>query len=115
MMAVVEQWTRQRSVAECVQALEAAGVPCSVYAEPADALHDPHLRSRGLFGQVADAAGPFTGVNAPWRMSGTVSRMRSPTPTIGQHQHAVLQEWLGMDDTRIGRLRDAGAFGDNTA
>jgi CoA:oxalate CoA-transferase len=111
MMAVVERWTRQRSVADCVQALQAAGVPCSVYAEPADALQDPQLRSRGLFEQTADAAGPFTGVNAPWLMSATASRMGSRVPAIGEHGGAVLHEWLGMDDAQTARLRDAGAFG----
>src|SRR5205085_669777 len=37
MMGVVEQWTESRSVA----ALEAAGVPCSAYGDPGDALADP--------------------------------------------------------------------------
>ena len=111
MMGAVEQWTRQRSVAQCVQALEAAGVPCSIYAEPGDALHDPQLQSRGLFEQTADAAGPFTGINAPWLMSGTASRMGSRVPTVGEHGDAVLHEWLGMGDAKTARLRDAGAFG----
>lgn len=111
MMALVEQWTRHRSVASCVQALEAAGVPCSPYAEPADALHDPQLRSRGLFEQTADAAGPFAGINAPWLMSGTGSRIGSRVPTVGEHGGAVLHEWLELDDAQIARLRHAGAFG----
>jgi CoA:oxalate CoA-transferase len=112
MMALVEGWTRDRSVAECVQALEAAGVPCSLYAHPEDTLHDPQLRARGLFQQAADAAGSFTGINAPWRMSGAVSRLRGDVPAIGQHSEAVLRDWLGLDGVRTLRLRDAGAFGD---
>ena len=57
MMAVVERWTRERSVADCIAALEAAGVPCSAYGDPGDALDDPHLVERGLFGRITDAAG----------------------------------------------------------
>lgn len=112
MMDLVEQWTRERRVADCVQALEAAGVPCSVYAEPADALGDPQLQARGLFQQAADAAGSFIGINAPWRMSGAVSRLRGDVPTIGQHTELVLRQWLGMDDARTRQLRDAGVFGE---
>ena len=35
MMDIVEGWTRERPVAECVRLLDKAGVPCSAYADPA--------------------------------------------------------------------------------
>lgn len=111
MMAITEQWTRQHNVAQCLQALQAAGVPCSEYAEPADALQDAQVQSRGLLQEVRDAAGPFRAVNAPWLMSGTASRMRSDVPTIGQHANAVLHEWLGLAETGSQALRQSGALG----
>ena len=112
MMAVTEQWTRRRTVAQCLQTLQTAGVPCSEYAEPADALYDAQVQSRGLFQQVRDAAGQFRAVNAPWLMSGTASRMRSDVPSIGQHATAVLKDWLGLDNTQAQALRQSGALGD---
>ena len=111
MMAVVERWTRARSVADCVAALEAAGVPCSAYGEPGDALADPHLVGRGLFGRIADAAGTFTGVNPPWRMSGSDAELRQRVPATGADRDAVLGEWLAADAEEVGRWRDAGVFG----
>lgn len=95
MMGLVEQWTRERTVAECVAAFESAGVPCARYAEPADALQDAHLRERGLFQQVSDAAGRFQGVNPPWKMTGSAVRLRDTVPAVGEHREPVLRDWLG--------------------
>ena len=111
MMEVVQSWTRARSVAACVQALEAAGVPCSAYGEPGDALRDPHLRARGLFSNVVDGAGEFVGVNPPWRMSGTRAELRGRVPEIGEQRDAILRDVLQLDAAEIERLKSRGAFG----
>jgi CoA:oxalate CoA-transferase len=111
MMAIVEGWTRERSVAECVAALEAAGVPCSAYGEPGDALVEPHLIERGLFSRVSDAAGAFTGVNPPWRMSGARAELREHVPAVGSGGGAALEEWLALSAQEIERLRSGGVFG----
>ncbi len=109
MMEIVEQWTRQRTVAECLQVLEAAGVPCAHYAEPADTLQDVALKERGVFAPLADAAGAFTGINPPWQMSGSGSSLGPWVPGVGEHTQQVLQELLGLDDPAIAALRACGA------
>ncbi|MEO6743705.1 MAG: CoA transferase [Caldimonas sp.] len=111
MMQVTERWTRERSVADCIGALEAAGVPCSVFGDPVDALDDPHLLERGLFARIHDAAGAFTGVNPPWRMSGARAELRGRIPGIGADVEATLNDWLALDAGAVDRLRAAGAFG----
>ncbi|MEO8523486.1 MAG: CaiB/BaiF CoA-transferase family protein [Caldimonas sp.] len=111
MMDIVERWSCQRSVAECVAALEAAGVPCSAYADPGDALVDPHLLGRGLFTRVNDAAGTFVGINPPWRMSGASAELRDRVPDVGADGDTVLGEWLSLASDELAALRDAGAFG----
>ena len=111
MMTVVETWTRRHTVAECVRALEAAGVPCAAYADPGDSLRDAHLIQRGLFAPVRDASGVFTGVNPPWQMSASPSGSGERVPGIGEHTAAVLHELLKADAAELARLRAAGAFG----
>jgi crotonobetainyl-CoA:carnitine CoA-transferase CaiB-like acyl-CoA transferase len=111
MMGIVERWTEGRSVADCVAAFEAAGVPCSAYGEPGDALEDPHLVGRGLFGRISDAAGTFTGVNPPWRMSGASAELRGRVPGVGADGDAVLGEWLALGPDELERLRAGGVFG----
>jgi crotonobetainyl-CoA:carnitine CoA-transferase CaiB-like acyl-CoA transferase len=109
MMAVVEQWTRPRTVADVVRVLEAAGVPCARYNEPGDCLRDEPLRARGVFAPVEDAAGAFTGVNAPWQMSAGGSAIGARVARVGEHTDAVLREWLDLPAAEAERLRAAGA------
>ena len=111
MMDVVEEWSRERTLAQCLSALDAGGVPCAAYADPADALTDEHLRARGVFSEVHDGAGRFTGVNPPWQMSGTPTHTRGWVPGVGEHTADVLRDTLKLDTAALERLRAAGAFG----
>jgi CoA:oxalate CoA-transferase len=111
MMQVIEQWTQRHTVSECIAALDKAGVPSAVYRDPGAALTDPHLLQRGAFATVADAAGEFVGVNAPWKMSGADTAMKRDIPGVGAHRDEVLSGDLGLSAEAIAGLADGGAFG----
>jgi CoA:oxalate CoA-transferase len=111
MMQVIEEWTMRHTVEQCMSALEKAGVPSAVYRDPGAALTDPHLLQRGSFATIADKAGEFTGVNAPWKMSGADTAMKRNIPGVGAHRDDVLAQTLGMSTERIAALAKAGAFG----
>jgi CoA:oxalate CoA-transferase len=111
MMQVVEQWTERHTVAECIAALDRAGVPCAEYRAPGAALTDDHLRQRGVFGTVADGAGEFVGVNAPWKMSEADTPIGRHVPGIGAQQDDVLSRLLGLSPDAIAALAAAGTFG----
>jgi crotonobetainyl-CoA:carnitine CoA-transferase CaiB-like acyl-CoA transferase len=111
MMQVVEKWTEQHTVGACMAAFERAGVPCAEYREPGAALTDPHLLQRGAFATIADGAGEFMGVNAPWKMSGAPSAIKREIPAIGAHRDDVLSRTLGLPAAAIASLAEAGAFG----
>jgi CoA:oxalate CoA-transferase len=111
MMQVIERWTERHTVAECIAALDRAGVPCAEYREPGAALDDPHLRQRGVFGTVVDGAGEFVGVNAPWKMSEADTPIGRDVPAIGAHRDEVLSRALGLSSGAIAELVAAGAFG----
>jgi CoA:oxalate CoA-transferase len=98
-------------VRECIAALDRAGVPSAVYRDPGAALTDPHLLQRGAFATIADAAGEFVGVNAPWKMSGAHTAMKREIPGVGAHRDDVLSQALGMSAEAIAGLAEAGAFG----
>ena len=111
MMQVIEQWTARHTVEQCMSALEKAGVPSAVYRDPGAALSDPHLLQRGSFATIADQAGEFTGVNAPWKMSGADTTMKRDIPGVGAHRDEVLSQALGLSSETIAGLAKAGAFG----
>jgi CoA:oxalate CoA-transferase len=111
MMQVIEEWTQRHTVDQCIAALEQAGVPCAVYRDPGAALTDPHLLQRGAFATIADRAGEFKGVNAPWKMSGADTAMKRDIPGVGAHRDELLSQALGMSTEAIASLAKAGAFG----
>jgi crotonobetainyl-CoA:carnitine CoA-transferase CaiB-like acyl-CoA transferase len=115
MMHVIEQWTARHTVRECMAALDRAGVPCAEYRDPGAALGDAHLLQRGSFAAIADAAGEFVGVNAPWKMSGSDTSIRREIPAIGAHRDDVLANVLGLTPAAIADLAAAGAFGRTSA
>jgi CoA:oxalate CoA-transferase len=111
MMHVLERWTERHTVSECIAALDRAGVPCAEYRDPGAALADPHLLQRGAFAKIADGAGEFVGVNAPWKMSGADTAMQREVPAVGAHRDEILFEMLGLHSDAVVRLVEAGAFG----
>jgi crotonobetainyl-CoA:carnitine CoA-transferase CaiB-like acyl-CoA transferase len=111
MMQVVEQWTERHTVSECISALDRAGVPCAEYRDPGAALSDAHLLQRGAFATLADRAGEFVGVNAPWKMSGARTSIKRDVPAVGAHREAILSEMLGLSADAIAGMAEAGAFG----
>ena len=111
LMACAEIWTSQRSVRESIEVLEAGGVPCSHYGEPGDALTNPDLLARGTFAQVRDGGGTFTGINAPYRMSGTGADLGASVPAKGEHTASLLRDLLGMSEADMVQARARGLFG----
>jgi CoA:oxalate CoA-transferase len=111
MMQVIEKWTERHTVHECIAALDKAGVPSAVYRDPGAALTDPHLLQRGAFTTIADGAGEFVGVNAPWKMSGADTAMKREIPGVGAHRDEVLFRDLGLSPEAVVGLAEAGAFG----
>jgi CoA:oxalate CoA-transferase len=111
LMQEVESWTRSRTMKECLALLEAAGVPCTAYAEPGDALRDPHLLERGTFQSVSDAAGAFMAARLPIKMSGTKTELQGTVPETGKDTDSVLREVLGWDAGQIEEMRAKGVFG----
>jgi len=111
MMQVIEKWTLQHTMDECLAMLDRTGIPSARFRDPAEALDDPNLADRGTFAPIADAAGEFKGVNAPWRMSGVRSAIGREIPSIGSHRDDILERVLGLSADEIEKAAACGAFG----
>jgi formyl-CoA transferase len=101
-------WARERSTAEAVSALAAAGLPVAPVRTYAEAARDPDLAERDMLQRVEQADGstqPITGPAA--KLSRTPTRVRTGAPALGAHSDAILTE-LGLDADAIARLRDLG-------
>nr|WP_315782945.1 MULTISPECIES: CoA transferase [unclassified Bradyrhizobium] len=92
LMDGVEAWSGRLSVAQCLEALNAGGVPSSAYRSVAEALADPQIAHRGALADVADAAGSFRVVNLPFRMSEAKVAAGPRAASLGEHTAEVLAE-----------------------
>jgi benzylsuccinate CoA-transferase BbsF subunit len=107
--AIVERWTRQREPADVVESLQRAGVACVKVLTGASIASDPHVRARGIFQTVQHPrVGEKQVVGAPWRFSDSTVGVRRAAPLLGEHNRYVLGEILGLPDSEIGRLTEAG-------
>lgn len=77
--------------------------------EPAVLPEQPTLASRGLIRSMDDrAGGQRPVVQAPWRFSNAKHGVRGPAPHRGEHNAAVLADWLGRTATEAEALTAAG-------
>jgi crotonobetainyl-CoA:carnitine CoA-transferase CaiB-like acyl-CoA transferase len=97
LMEGVETWSRTLTSAQCLIALNKAGVPCSAYRSVAEAMADPQSTHRGILTEVSDDAGAFKVLNLPFRMSGAEVGPGPRVASIGEHTAEVLKE-IGMSD-----------------
>jgi crotonobetainyl-CoA:carnitine CoA-transferase CaiB-like acyl-CoA transferase len=105
-------WTSERTAEEAVASLSAAGVPAEVVIAARDVLHNPQLRERGIF---ENEDHPVTGSHPvptlPFRFAHVAGWLRSPSPTLGQHNDEVLGS-LGVDADGRAALRQGHVIGE---
>jgi benzylsuccinate CoA-transferase BbsF subunit len=108
---IIGQWTASRSPQEVTQTLQAASVAAMPAHDGRSLVEDPQLRERGLMEWVDH---PLSGrrlmAGPPWRFSKTPASIRQPAPLLGQHNHYVLNELLGMSEEEIQRLEQEGVI-----
>lgn len=93
--------------------LGAAGVPAGAVHTIPQMTEDPQIVERGLIRSgpaPTGLDGGFRTVGAPFQTVGETPGDLDPTPNLGEHTDAVLQEH-GFDAARITALREAGAIG----
>lgn len=111
LLELIEDWTQQRSGAECESVLMAAGVPCSRYRTVAEAMQDPQVQERGFMSELGSGDGTFKVPNAPYLLSATPTRARQTLAQLGEHSEVVLAEKLGLSEVEIQKLRRQGILG----
>jgi crotonobetainyl-CoA:carnitine CoA-transferase CaiB-like acyl-CoA transferase len=98
---------RERTRAEWIEVLTAAGVPCGAVRDIPEVLADPQVGARDMIAAVEHAtAGTINVLGVPLKLSETPGSIRTAPPTLGQHTEAVLTE-LGLSATDIAALRRA--------
>jgi crotonobetainyl-CoA:carnitine CoA-transferase CaiB-like acyl-CoA transferase len=94
-----------------MERLQAAGVASMPVMNLEDQFRDAHLRQREIH---LECEHPKVGLEflhgIPWRLSDTPGRISRPAPLLGEHNHYVFGELLGLSDAEIQQLMEAQAI-----
>ena len=104
LMDEFELWSKQRSNAECLEALARNAVPSAEYRTVKEVMTDPQLAHRRTFNEVSDAGGTFKVLNPPFRMSASRTEAGGRVPALGEHSDEVLAA-AGMSAAEIKALK----------
>jgi crotonobetainyl-CoA:carnitine CoA-transferase CaiB-like acyl-CoA transferase len=109
--AAIGAWAASVPMNEAVAALANAAVPALECRNHGMLRFHPQFAARGFFEEVAHpAVGTHLMPGQPFRMRGIERWVRSPTPTLGQHNHEILVE-LGLTADEIAALEAEGQIG----
>ncbi|KAI1616454.1 formyl-coenzyme A transferase [Exophiala viscosa] len=106
---LIEDFTVQKTTKEWLDILEGSGMPYAAINDVKDTLEHEHVLARGMVTQVEhDACGSVKVVSPPVKYSESVTGVRTPPPTLGQHTDHVLTEVLGWKGEEVEKLRASG-------
>ena len=107
--SLVQGWTREHAPLEVMHVLQSAAVPAGPSLTTADILKDPHLRERGFVVEVDHLeVGTRPTATVPWKITDLPPVEHRHAPLIGQHNHYVLCELLGLPTKRVEQLTKDG-------
>lgn len=91
---------RERSAADWLAGMDAAGVPCAPVQSVAEAVQDPAMRGRGGVWPMAGARyGAVETIAAPVRLSRTPARLARPAPGLNEHGAEIAATgWSGRTE-----------------
>jgi len=102
----LKSWAASSDRETLVDRLLASGIPAAPVADPRTVSRtNLQLQARGFFERRAHAVvGAIPTPGLPFRYSSVDRWIRTPAPTLGQHNRDVLGGFLGLSDTELAEL-----------
>ena len=111
-MQEIERWLQSLPDREtALAALERERVPAAPVLTIPEVIEHPHLVERGTVRPMSDPLfGNFVLPGFPFRFSTAPPPDKVTAPDLGEHNHAVLEQYLGYDEARLSQLTAAGVL-----
>jgi formyl-CoA transferase len=112
--ARVRAWSHTLTRDAAIALLSGAGIPCAPVRTLGEAVDDPYNEEQGLIRRVTyDGWGEVRVLGSPIQLRDPGSTAAdlpplAPPPKLGEHAREILSSLLGMSDTEIDALHDAG-------
>ena len=109
--SLIETWTKEYDKYDIEKMLMDAGVPTGIVADICDQFADSHLRSREAYVEIKH---PILGdeiiYGNPIKLSDTPAKIQKAAPLLGQDNHYVFGQLLGLVDSEITELEKDGVL-----
>lgn len=109
---IIEEWTSKQEVDEIVEKLIAKGIPSCPINSIDRLVKDPHIaKAREMFVEVEHpVAGKTTITGNHIKFSEKKAEIRTPAPTLGQHNFEVYEKFLGLSEEEIKAYMEKGVI-----
>ncbi len=108
--AALSNWTRGQDKRVLADRLSALGIPAEPVNDGRDVFTDPELIERGHYRAITHSKlGTCDMPAPPLRFSDSDIRVGAP-PNLGEHNHEVFVDLLGMNEAEVRDLTEAGAL-----
>ena len=109
---IIECWTRDLDIDTIVNMLLEAGIPSAPINTIDRVTKDPHIAgAREMFVDIEHpVAGKITMTGNQVKFTNKKATIRTPAPTLGQHNVEVLKERLNYSDEKIAQLIESGVL-----
>jgi formyl-CoA transferase len=102
LVPMLAEMVEQRTSAQWIDGMEAAGVPCGPINDLKQVFENPQVQARGMRVDIERAdAGPVKLVANPIKATRTPPSYRLPPPRLGEHTDEVLSRVLGWRRSRF--------------
>ncbi len=103
--ALIGKWVAARSGTDVLQVLEKYGVPAGIIYRAPEMLADPHFRAREAIVSVPHPDfGELKMQNVAPKLSESPGGIKTPSPSLGEHNDMVYRELLGLSVERLSDL-----------
>jgi crotonobetainyl-CoA:carnitine CoA-transferase CaiB-like acyl-CoA transferase len=102
---LIEAWTMHHNKIDVMYKLQKAGIAAGAVVNSPEVYNDPQIKERGFLDIIEDPdAGVHTYPGRLWKLNETEVPKRTHAPCLGEHNHYVLKEIVGLTPEEITEL-----------